>query len=185
MENKKIKIYIISGKARHGKSTTAEIIKYFYKTRNKKVVEIAYAKYIKDYAMNISDWNGSDEKKPRELLQKLGTEVIRKKIDENFFVNRICEDIKVYSYFSDVIIISDARYEDEVEVPKQTFENVTTIRIINPNLETPLSISEQKHLSETGLDNYNNYDYIIINDQDIKELETKILNMIKEVDNEY
>lgn len=178
---KDVKVIIVSGKARHGKSTVANILKEYYEKKGKKTIEITYAKYIKDYAMNVSDWNGLEETKPRELLQQLGTDIIRKKINWDFFVNRICEDIIVYSYFFDVVIISDARYEDEIEGPKKRFKDVKSIRVIKPNLESPLTSKEQIHLSETGLDHYSNYDHVIINDSDKEALTTKVLEILKEV----
>ena len=65
--------------------------------------------YIKFYAEKYFGWDGNDETKPRELLQMLGTEIIRKQIDPKFHVNRLIQDIKVLSYFYDVFIISDVR----------------------------------------------------------------------------
>ena len=80
-----MKIYVISGKARHGKDTVALDIKEIYEDKGLKVINLAYGSYIKEYAKKISNWNGSEESKPRELLQELGTDVIRKKIDNDFF----------------------------------------------------------------------------------------------------
>ena len=99
MESRHPKIFLIAGKAESGKDTTASFIMDNYEKKNKKCLRLAYASYIKMYVKNISDWDGSEETKPRELLQTLGTDIIRKNIDDNFFVNRICDDIRVYSYF--------------------------------------------------------------------------------------
>ena len=130
-------IYVICGKARHGKDTTALAIKEAYK--DKKVINLSYGSYIKEYAKKISDWDGNDETKPRELLQHLGTEVIRNQIDKEFFVKRLCDDIRVYSYYFDVITISDARFPNEIITPKKLFDNVVTIKVTRSNFETNLS----------------------------------------------
>ena len=45
--------------------------------KGKKVIFSRAGKYIKFYAMEITGWDGSEESKPRELLQTLGTDVIR------------------------------------------------------------------------------------------------------------
>lgn len=177
-----MKIYIIAGKARHGKDTTALAIKKAYK--DKKLINLSYGSYIKMYAQNISDWDGKEETKPRELLQQLGTEIIRNTIDKNFFINRICEDIKVYSHFFDVITISDARFPDEIEIPKKTFKDVITIKVIRNNFETTLNEKETKHATETALDEFNDYDYIIENDGTIEELEEKVEKLVKKVEHE-
>ena len=180
-----MKIYVISGKARHGKDTVALDIKEIYEDKGLKVINLAYGSYIKEYAKKISNWNGSEESKPRELLQELGTDVIRKKIDNDFFVRRICEDIKVYSYYFDIITISDARFPNELEWPKKNFDNVINIRVIRDGYDRVLSEKEQKHLTEVALDEYNNYDYVIHNDVTLEDLKIKVSDVVRKVEHEY
>ena len=96
------KIYLLSAKARHGKDTAAGFLKKFYEEDGKKVIFSRAAKYIKFYAMEMTDWDGSDETKPRELLQQLGTDVIREKLGKaEMFIERQLDDIEIYSYFYD------------------------------------------------------------------------------------
>ena len=180
-----MKIFVISGKARHGKDTVALDIKEIYEKKGLRVINLAYGSYIKEYAKKISDWDGKEESKPRELLQELGTDVIRKKIDNDFFVRRICEDIKVYSYYFDIITISDARFPNELEWPKKIFENVINIRIIRDGYDSVLTKTEQKHLTEVALDEYNNYDYVIHNDGTLEDLKGKVLDVVRKVEHEY
>lgn len=185
MENKHPKIFLIAGKARNGKDTVTEFIIKEYQKRNKKALRLAFADYVKMYAKEVSDWDGRDETKPRKFLQELGTDLIRKEIDELFFVKRICDDIKVYSYFFDVLVVSDVRMKNEIEIPEKLFDNVIKINVVRPNLESPLTKEEQHHQTECGLDNYNNYDKIVVNDGTIQELEEKIVKLIEVIENEY
>lgn len=177
-----MKIYVICGKARHGKDTTALAIKKAY--GDKKVINLSYGSYIKEFAKNISDWDGSEETKPRELLQHLGTEVIRNNIDKDFFIKRLCNDIRVYSYYFDVITISDARFPDEIITPKKLFDDVITIKVVRSNFDTNLTLEEQKHSTETALDEFDDYDYVIENNGTIDELDKKVLKIVKEVEHE-
>lgn len=179
--NKNPKIYILSGKARAGKDTTALFIKKYYENKNKKVVILQYSSYIKEYAKKIENWDGSEETKPRQLLIDLGTNLIRKQINEQFFINRIIEDITIYSYYFDVIIISDARIKAELEIPKSKFNNVKIINIVRPNFENGLTEEQKKSLTEIDLNNYDKYDYIIVNDNDLGQLENKTLSMLEEM----
>jgi len=181
LRNDEAKVLIISGKARSGKDTSSEIIEKYYDSNALKVIKLAYADYIKMYAKNISDWDGKDETKPRELLQYLGTELIREKIDKLFFINRMIEDVKVYSYFFDVIIISDARIPEEIDIIKNNFCTAISINIIRPGFVNELSSSEKKHITEIGLDNYNDYDIEIVNDSSIEDLNNKICNILRSV----
>ena len=169
---KEPRIYIISGKASSGKDTTANIIAHKYK--DKKCVILTYAKYIKDYAKKIKNWDGSDETKPRTFLQQIGTELIRQNISDKFFVRRMLEDIEVYSYFFDVIIIADARTKEEIEVIKKNYPQAKAIRIERKEHSIHLNEEEKKHITELELDQYSKFDYVIENNGTKEELETVI-----------
>ena len=172
--NKNPKIFILSGKAKSGKNYVADLIEKYY--LDKKCIQLSYAYYLKQYVKKITNWNGSDENKPRDLLQSLGIDLV-KKIDNELLVRRVMEDIKVYSYFFDVIIVTDARLIEEIETPKKLF-NCITIRINKS--DNNLTEEQKNHITETNLDNYQNFDYIIEN-KNIEELENQIINILKEV----
>ena len=53
--NKEPIIYVVSGKARSGKNSVCEFIKNHYK--DLKVINLAYADTLKDYAMKITSWD--------------------------------------------------------------------------------------------------------------------------------
>lgn len=179
LEYKEPIVFIICGKARSGKSTVSEYINKYYQNKS---INLMYAGYIKEYAKKITNWDGSEESKPRTFLQQLGTEIIRNQIDENFFIKRMIDDIKIYSYFYDVITISDARFVDEIEEPRKHFKTVA-IKIEKENLVSELTEEQLKHKSENALNNYNNYDYIINNDSTLESLEQKVYEILDQIKN--
>lgn len=170
------KIFIVSGKARSGKNQISKIIEKYYS--NKKCITISFGHYIKDYAKRVSDWDGSEDTKPRELLQQLGIELIKNKINNKLFINRILEDIEIFSYFYDIIVVNDARLLDEIETLKLNYPNSTSIRVIRNNHDNKLTIEQKNHLTEIDLDEYNNFDYVVENDEN---LEKKIIKVLSEV----
>lgn len=170
------KIFILSGKARSGKDTVAKIIKDYYK--NKDTIIISFGHYIKDYAKRVSNWDGSEETKPRDLLQQLGVELIKNKINNRLFINRILEDIEIFSYFYDIIVVDDARLVDELETLKDKYKDSISIRVIRDGFDNGLTLDQKNHLTETNLDNYNNFDYIINNKENLKENVENILNEV-------
>ena len=172
--NKNPKIFILSGKAKSGKNLIADIIEKYYS--DKKCIQLSYAYYLKQYVKKITNWDGSEENKPRDLLQSLGIDLL-KKIDQNLLIRRVIEDIKVYSYFYDVIIVTDARLIEEIEEPKKIF-NCITIRINKDS--NNLTEEQRKHITETNLDDYQNFDYVVEN-KDIEDLKKQIINILKEV----
>jgi len=184
MKSKEPLIYIVGGKARHGKDTVCTLIKEIYEEKEKQVLNLQYSSYIKEYAKKIADWDGSEETKPRELLQQLGTEVIRQNIDFYFFVKRIIGDLKVYSFFFDCLTISDARAKIEFDEPKKELDNVIAIKVSRPNFDNGLTEEQKCHFTEIDLDDYEGFDFHIINDGTIDGLKDKVSAIIREVENE-
>lgn len=166
--NKNPKIFILSGKAKSGKNYVADIISDYYKNS----IQISYAYYLKQYVKKISNWDGLEETKPRTLLQSLGIDLI-KKIDKELLIRRVMEDIKVYSYFFDVIIVTDARLKEEIIIPKNLFDCIT-IRINGK--DNDLTLEQKNHITETDLDNYK-FDYII-NNIDIDKTKEEVLKIL-------
>ena len=180
-KKRKPKIFMIAGKANSGKDTTAEIIDNLVMLKGLKVINLQISSYIKMYASKISGWDGSEDTKPRTLLQELGTSIIREQIDNDFFIKRLIQDINVYSYYFDVITISDGRLPEELDSIKKEFDNVFRINVERPNFKNSLNAKELKHKTEIGLDNYTNYEYKIINDGTLEDLNDKIKEIINEV----
>ena len=53
------------------------------------------------------------------------------------------------------------------------FSNVVSVHITRKDMNI-LTETEKQHVTETALDNYNEYDYVINNDGSIEELESKL-----------
>lgn len=174
-----MQIIMIGGKARSGKDTIADFMIEDLEKLGKKVCKIQIGQYIKYYATRYFGWDGKEETKPRTLLQELGTEVIRKKIDPDFHIDRLIQDIRVLSHFYDTFIVSDVRFPGEIEKPKGVFENVVTIKMIRPSEE--LDNVQQAHSTETALDEYNDFDYVVDNNSTLEDLQIKAKEILKEI----
>ena len=167
-------IVCISGKARSGKDTSTCMLYDELKSRGKNVLICHYADLLKYICKQFLGWNGEKDDKGRTLLQHTGTEVVRKQ-DEDFWVNFL---VKVVTFFKDkwdYVLIPDARFPNEIECWKNNNFNTIHIRIERSNFDSPLSEEQQKHASETALDNYK-VDYLIENDSDLESLKHKVLN---------
>lgn len=174
-----MQIILIAGKARSGKSTIANFMIDELRRQGKKPCELQIGQYIKYYAMKYFGWDGKEETKPRSLLQELGTEVIRNKIDPDFHIDRLIQDIEVLSYFYDTFIVSDVRMPVEIEKSKKKFDNVVTLKMVRESDE--LNSKEQKHVTETALDSYDGFDYIINNDKTLEDLEIKAKDILERI----
>ena len=167
----KPRIYLISGKARHGKDTFSSYLKECYEKNGKKVIITQLAKYIKYYAREITGWDLSEETKPRELLQILGTDIIRVKLGkDDLFIKRMIDDIEILSCFYDAIIISDVRFKREINDLRDRFSDLVAINIFRPDFDNGLTEEQKNHKSEIDLDDYDKFDVKIINTT-LEELE--------------
>ncbi len=176
-----MKLFLVSGKARHGKNTVSSMIREYYENKGLKVLETAFAKYIRMYAKELTSWDGCEDTKPRTLMQELGTDIIRKKLGkDDFFVRRMVEDIEIYQEFVDVVIITDVRFPIEIDYVKKYYKDAIVINVKRINFNTNLTEEQQKHASEIALDNYTEFDYILTNDT-LEELKNDVNNMLDNI----
>ena len=176
-----MKIFLIGGKANSGKDSTAEYITKYYREKGKDVVNIQIAYYIKMYAKQIAKWDGDNETKPRQLLQDLGTELIRKQIDNYFFIKRILQDIDIYSRYFDVITISDGRLPEEFEEISKAYPETVTVHVTRPGYVSHLTKGQKAHLTESLVDDIK-YEYEVVNDGTLEDLEDKAFKLCRKVD---
>ena len=160
----KTTIYLISGKARHGKDTFSAFLRDAYINDGKKVLITQLSKYIKYYARELTGWNLTEEDKPRGLLQTLGTNIIREKLGmEDLFIKRMIDDIKIFSCFYDAIIISDVRLKLEMDELKASYPEAIGVNIFRPNFDNGLTEEQKNHKTEIDLDDYDKFDLRIEN----------------------
>jgi len=105
---------------------------------------------------------------PRLILQILGTECGRDLIHENIWVNATLGKINE----NNNIIITDCRFPNELFGIKK--KNGIVIRVIRPE-----KVSTSTHSSETSLNDYSDWDYIIQNNGTIEDLEIKVVEMLR------
>ena len=83
----------------------------------------------------------------------------------------------MYKNYFDVIIISDARFIEEIECIKEKYNDVSIIKITGR--ENKLNEKEKNHITEIALDNYDLYDFKIENKGSIEELEQEVKNILE------
>lgn len=156
---KKATVITISGKARHGKDTSAQILKSFLENAGKKVLIIHYADYLKFICKQYFGWNGEKDLAGRTLLQLVGTEKVRAK-EPDFWVSIVDKFMNVFQDDYDYFIIPDTRFPNEIEFLKKAGWIVMTIKVIRPDFDNGLTEKQRNHPSETALDDYE-FDYIM------------------------
>lgn len=114
----------------------------------------------------ISNDNWYENKTPitRLLLQIYGTEIFRRRVDNDWWVKKTAEEIKESD--ADVIIVTDFRFPNECTVLKELLGEefkVVSIKVERRAEEENEMITN--HASETALDDFK-FDYEINNNED-------------------
>ena len=78
-----MRIFLVAGKAGSGKNEVAKIIKEYYTYKLEECAITSFSKYIKNFAMELTDWDGTPGNKPRDFMQQLGDKVRNE--DSHFF----------------------------------------------------------------------------------------------------
>lgn len=173
-----MRIFLIAGKAGSGKNEVAKLIKEYYIYKLEECAITSYSKYIKNFALELTNWDGTEGNKPRDFMQRLGDDM--RKNDPNFLVSNMIKDITIYQKYVENVVISDVRMPNEIEEIKNSFENVYAFYIVNQFGSSKLTIEQQSHITEVALEDYPDFDYIIAND-DLSKLKEKVFAILDKV----
>lgn len=172
-----MKVVCISGKAQHGKDTTASMIQECLEQHNKRVVIVHYADLLKYICKTFFGWDGNKDEKGRKILQYVGTDIIRKKVP-NYWVDFVSEFLEIFDNEWDWVLIPDTRFPNEVDLMREKFD-ATHIRVVRPDFVSPLTAEQQNHPSEIALDE-EIPDCYIMNVGDLNDLRETVNTWIKE-----
>lgn len=171
-----MKVVCISGKAQHGKDTTAGMMKTALESMGHTVLIAHYGDLVKYVCRTFFGWNGEKDAYGRSLLQKVGTDIVREQ-RPNYWVDFVKDMLSMFPNEWDFVLIPDSRFPNEIDGLKQDGFNVIHLRVRRENFESPLTIEQQNHPSETALDHVVP-DFLIVNDGTLEDLYNKVCNLV-------
>ena len=151
-------VITISGKAESGKDFVAKILKNKLEDLHNKVLIVHYADYLKYVASQYFGWNGVKDDAGRTILQKVGTDIVRKRNPE-LWVDVATMLIKVLAPDYDFVLIPDTRFPNEIVKMQKEFGSLS-LEIQRLGWINSLSDEQKAHPSETALDGWD-FDYTI------------------------
>lgn len=173
-----MKVILISGKAQNGKDTTASILKQTLVDNGDRVLITHYADLLKYICTNYFGWDGKKDDKGRQMLQYVGTDVIRKQ-NPTLWVDFVAMILKYFKGNWDYVIIPDCRFPNEITRMIEAGFDTIHLRVHRSNFESPLTQEQQNHPSETALDDFG-ADVYIENDSTLTDLKYKIRKWVEE-----
>lgn len=186
--NKKITVIMIGGKSHNGKGTFADKLYNLLEQTNKNIIRCSLSTYIRDITKNDFFWNGEDSTEARKFMgevYRLATELIypyhmARRVWERDIIPNLKED--------NIVIIESLREKNNLDYFEQLKEQglinkIITIKVIRPGYND-IDKSQQTHVSETDLDNYE-FDHYIYNDKTPKELSAKALDLLDVILDEH
>lgn len=117
-----------------------------------------------DTRENIEDFFGKEIETPRQLMQIVGTDILRNHVDENIFINLLVEKIK---QLQTPVVVADARLKNEREKLLELGAVLTLIK-------RDIGLDEDDHISENDLGDEDEYDLVIENNIDLQQLRSEI-----------
>jgi len=170
------KIIAFHGPAGAGKDTAAFAIKE--STSNTEI--LSFAGPLKDACKILFNFSNDQvyhpvikeeiderwKKSPRQILQWLGTDILRTHINQDFLIMNMKQ--RMDSSNADYIIISDVRFDNEAEFIRSLGGKI--VKIERPNIKTTI---HSDHASEKGI-SPDLIDAIVENNTSIEEFQTRI-----------
>lgn len=174
-------VILISGKAGHGKDTVADLMKEYLEKNGKTVLIIKFGDAVKWLASKYFGFDGKKDTQGRNILQTLGTEIMRAKYP-TYWAELVAKFISACNSW-DYVLIPDLRFSNEWTTVKQFNDNVYTVRVDRydengqPFVNLKMDAEQRNHISETELD-HANFDYWIRNEYGITELAAEAINIL-------
>jgi hypothetical protein len=205
-------IISITGKIGSGKDTIAEIIQQStqlnwevkkFAGKLKTIAEILCGvpkKHFEEQEFKKTQMSEEWGMTYREFLQKIGTEALRNGLHENVWINALFADYKAKTIATgtnefNIIekdelpnwIITDTRFPNEMNAVKERNGIIIKVeRSLKLRKGYDIPNETDLHPSETALDNYTDWDYVIDNNGTLEELRAKIMLILeKENINKY
>jgi hypothetical protein len=176
-----MEIILISGLARAGKDTCGNFIQDYFNSLHIVAGIHHFAEKVKACALDYFNWDRNKTEKGRKLLQDIG--MFGREYNQDLWVDDILDKVSRHVN-AKYVIIPDWRFHNEYMQCQKQYKT-WKIRVENPRLD--LTNPCYQNASEMGLPPYNldpnYYDFVIMNDGSLEELEKKCVEIAQKIVN--
>ena len=172
-------VFTLSGEAQAGKDTIAQMIKMYCERIDLKCFNLAFADAVKYHCAR--NFGYADKTTGRHILQDFGTKI--RSVEKDFWARQVYTTIDAFRTLFDVFVISDARYENELQLyPFSLCYPIINI-YVKRDFDTPLGDQEYNHESESMAHNpdLEKFHYIIDNNGTLEETYEQVVMVVSDV----
>lgn len=189
------KVIAFCGLAQSGKTTNKDAIQEILKAKYPKLIfqHISFAAKLKEIAFDLFEWDGDKElyypmqgddlgspmaDKGRQLLINIGQFMrqIRSTVWADYVSRKLEEEIATGEALNKIYVVDDLRFPNEIEGLKEAApEHLILIKI---KRKSELKLDD---ISETALNNFDDYNYTIENNGTKKDLSKKLEIILSEI----
>lgn len=141
----------------------------------KQNININVSKMIESLKLNKDNFFENKTDISRILLQCTGTDILRNRVDKDFWAKKLKEKILKTDY--DFILIQDCRLPNEIEI----FSDVKDYEVVAIRVERNIPTNSNKHESETALDDWTSWNYIVDNNGSLQDLQNSAKNIVEDL----
>ena len=185
-----VRIIGLGHKKGSGKDATADILEQVAMSKGQKVIRLAFADTLKAvvgilFGLSSEQLTTQEGKAtvdpfwgvtPRQMLQWVGTDCCRNVLHPKIWITILLRNLQQSIELDQdtLVLITDVRFPDEADAIRDW--GGTLWRIDRPCvLEAEAQAETPPHVSETALDDYQNWDAFILNDGTLDDLRTAVL----------
>ena len=129
-------------------------------------------------AIQPHNWYEDKTAITRSILQIYGTEIFRDRVKESYWVDKVYD--RVTSSESDVTLVTDTRFPNEIEVFSKEFLGHNDLGAVSVRVSRGTGIIDE-HPSETALDSYDCFSYEIDNNGSLDDLRAAAKAFVEDV----
>lgn len=142
---------------------------------------MAIEKILSELIIKDENWYEDKTEITRNILQLYGTEIFRRRVDNDWWAKKTLE--KVVDDINNCVLITDCRFPNEITVfteymaKHEDFE----VYIVRINREILASQQAAQHESETALDGWNEWNYIVKNKGTLDDLHEAAIAIVDDI----
>lgn len=143
-------ILSLSGCKRSGKDTCYQILKHEWESRGFRVTQFAFADALREVCSIVFGYTQEHFQDdlykesfpspilgpawtPRRALQFVGTDLFRSQVDPDVWVRVGVKRLRALTQTADVVVVTDARFENELRAIKEVDTNACFVFVARPS----------------------------------------------------